>query len=223
MAAPSQQPSRPPLTLAPTTHLDPGAYIRGTHAITIGEHALILPRAQLVATRGPLIIGDKCVISTKCIVGGPVVASSSTEASGSGKRSTPHLDQGTETDDEDPVKTVIGANVYVHPGVHVHAGATVEDGVLVESGVTIVTGVTIGGHSKLCAGITVDRDIEPWTVVQGNGELQRRKMKAGRTASDLDNPAELLERLRVKAMDTEREGTVMALRSAQRANLAKKK
>jgi acetyltransferase-like isoleucine patch superfamily enzyme len=223
MAAPSQQPSRPPVTLAPTTHLDPGAYIRGTHAITIGEHALILPRAQLIASRGPLVIGDKCVISTKCIIGGPVIGFSSADTGGSGKGSTPVLEQGVDAEDEDPLKTVIGASVYVHPGAHVHAGATIEEGVLIESGVIVLAGTTVGAHSKICAGIAIDRDVEPWTVVQSNGEMQRHKRKAAKYAGDLDDPAKRLERLRLEGMDIEREGTVMALRSAQRASLAKKK
>src|SRR4051812_29663780 len=66
--------SKPPVTLPPSTHLDSGAYVRGTHAITLGEHNLIHARAQLVAIHGPLLISDRCIISEKCVVGGPVPA-----------------------------------------------------------------------------------------------------------------------------------------------------
>ncbi|KIW86751.1 uncharacterized protein Z519_12664 [Cladophialophora bantiana CBS 173.52] len=226
--------TRPPVTLGQTTHLDPGAYVRGTHAIVVGEHDLVHPRAQLIAVHGPLSIGDKCIISEKCIIGGPVWSSGGSApdptskasgAPGSGSNQpSPLINQpGAEDGDEverDPVKTVIHNGVYIHPSSQVHAGATIGEGVLIESHVTIIGNVIIGSHSKICAGVTVDRDVPDWTVVYGNGDIKRRRKK--RPAEE--DQTELVEMLRLKAMDKEREGTVTLLRAAARmASLAKKK
>ncbi|KIX95819.1 uncharacterized protein Z520_08527 [Fonsecaea multimorphosa CBS 102226] len=226
--------SRPPVTLGQTTHLDPGAYVRGTHAITVGEYDLVHPRAQLVAVHGPLSIGDRCIISEKCIIGGPVrstsgmssdPASKTPSAPGSGSNQpSPLINQGgaDDADDEerDPMKTVIHDFVYVHPSSHVQAGATIREGVLIESNVTVLANVTVGAHAKICAGVTVDRNVEDWTVVYGNGNMKRPRKR--RSAEE--DQTELVEMLRLKAMDKEREGTVTLLRAAARtANLAKKK
>ncbi|OAP59105.1 hypothetical protein AYL99_06403 [Fonsecaea erecta] len=230
--------SRPPVTLGQTTHLDPGAYVRGTHAITVGEYDLVHPRAQLVAVHGPLSIGDKCIISEKCIIGGPVRGSggvssdpaSKTSNAAAGSRSnqpSPFVNQGgaDDADDEerDPMKTVIHDCVYLHPSSQVHAGATIREGVLIESHVTILANVTVGAHAKICAGVTVDRNVADWTVVYGNGDMKRRR-KIRSADEEEEDQTELVEKLRLKAMDKEREGTVSLLRAAARmASMAKKK
>lgn len=254
--------SKPPVTLPASTHLDSGAYVRGTHAITLGEHNLVHARAQLIAIHGPLIIDDRCIISEKCVVGGPVPSSlsSSTTNPADTKASplltSPAIKGDDEEEEPDPVKTVIGQSVYLHAGSHVHAGATIQDAVILEPNVTILAGVTIGAHSKICAGLTIDRDVGAWTVVMGNGDVhrpRRRRATSGRATGSSDvkaqsevaggngeasrhteadgdeedgdeDPVELIERLRLKAMDKEREGTVTMYRTAQRlASLAKKK
>ncbi|KIW78630.1 hypothetical protein Z517_08468 [Fonsecaea pedrosoi CBS 271.37] len=226
--------SRPPVTLGQTTHLDPGAYIRGTHAIAAGEHTLVHPRAQLVAVHGPLFIGDKCIISEKCIIGGPVQSTSGSTSDPASKASgapgigsnqpSPLIHQGgtDDVDDEerDPLKTVINDSVYIHPSSQIHAGATINKGVLIESHVTVLANVKVGAHAKICAGVTVDRDVADWTVVYGNGNIKRQR----KTQSAEEDQTELVEMLRLKAMDKEREGTVALLRAAARvASLAKKK
>jgi acetyltransferase-like isoleucine patch superfamily enzyme len=267
--------SKPPVTLPASTHLDSGAYVRGTHAITLGEHNLIHARAQLVAIHGPLIIDDRCIISEKCIIGGPVPSSqlSSSTTNTADTKASPLLtppairsdsnrngDDDDEEEEPDPVKTLIGQSVYLHAGSHVHAGATIQNAVILEPNVSILAGVTIGAHSKICAGLTIDHDVDPWTVVLGNGDVHRprrqprqRRPKAGLPTGSSDtnaqsevlgsngetsrhiepdgdeeegdeDPAELIERLRLTAMDKEREGTVAIYRTAQRlASLAKKK
>ncbi|ETI28203.1 hypothetical protein G647_00652 [Cladophialophora carrionii CBS 160.54] len=231
-AAPStsQASSRPPVTLGQNTHLDPGAYVRGTHAITLGEHILVHPRAQLIAIHGPLSISDKCIISEKCVIGGPVPGASTTDpsskaAAGGSNPPTPLLGQPGEGDDDeqDPVKTTIGSNVYMHPSSQVHAGATIKDSVLIEPHVTILANVTVGAHAKICAGVTVDRDVEEWTVVYGRGDVKRRRKTAPLSGNTQDDAPDVVEMLRLKAMDKEREGTVSIFRTAARANLTKKK
>ncbi|KIX06300.1 uncharacterized protein Z518_04275 [Rhinocladiella mackenziei CBS 650.93] len=230
-AASATQPTssnRPPVTLGQATHLDPGAYVRSTHAITLGDHILVHPRAQLVAIHGPLSISDKCIISEKCVIGGPA-PNPSTAADPGAKLSAQGGgdDEGDEANDErDPVKTTIHANVYIHPSSHINAGATIKNAVVIESHVTVLPGVTIGAHAKICAGVTVDRDVEDWTVQYGNGEMKRKRRKMATIANeeDRDADAELVETMRLKAMDKEREGTVAIFKMAARmASMAKKK
>lgn len=206
---------KPPVTLGQTTHLDPGAYVRGTHGITLGDQTLVHPRAQLVATHGPLFVGDKCIISEKCVIGGPPSATSEHNTALNPSSSPLH------DNDSDPVKTTIYSHVYVHANAHIHAGATVKEGAVIEPHVTVLTGVTIGAHSKICAGVTVAQDVADWTVAFGNGELRRKRPRENaKTETDTD----LVEALRLKAMDKEREGTGAILKVAARtATLAKKK
>lgn len=147
-----------------------------------------------------------------------------TGSSGTGSNPpTPVINQVSDDDERDPVKTVIRDHVYLHPSSQIHAGATIEHGVLIEPHVTVLANVTIGSHAKICAGVTVDRDVEEWTVVHGNGNVKRQR-KRSRISNDQDDPAELVESLRLKAMDKEREGTAALFRAAARtASLAKKK
>lgn len=225
--------ARPPVTVGQSTHLDPGAYVRGTHAIALGENILVHPRAQLIAAYGPLSIGDNSVISEKCVIGGPMPASTTdananakvTGSSGTGSNPpTPVINQASDDDERDPVKTIIRDHVYIHPSSQIHAGATIEQGVLIEPHVTVLANVTIKPHAKICAGVTVGRDVEEWMVVQGNGNVKRRRKLKSKTGNDQDDPTELVESLRLKAMDKEREGTVALFRAAARtASLAKKK
>lgn len=143
-----------------------------------------------------------------------------------------------EDDEPDPVKTFIGSSVYLSAGSHVHAGATIHDAVILESNVSVLRGVTVGAHSKICAGVTVDHDVDAWTVVLGNGDVRRPRrprQRQRRRHSDTgldgeegknedEDSVELIESLRLKAMDKEREGTVMIYRATLRtAGLAKKK
>ena len=183
----SQASNRPPVTVGNNTHLDPGAYARGTHAVALGDNILIHPRAQLIAIHGPLSIGDGCIISEKCIIGGPVPtpADTTTKTAGSNPP-TPLLDQGGDDDEHDPVKTTIGQNVYIHASSHVHAGATVRDGVLIESHVTVPANITIGAHAKICAGVIVEGDVVAWEVVYGNGDLKRKRKKPGDVEVSVD-------------------------------------
>lgn len=119
-----------------------------------------------------------------------------------------------------------------------YAGATIQEAVILEPNVSILAGVTVGSHSKVCAGLTIEHDVAPWTVVMGNGDVHRRRRRREKTpdhhdpqahkkdhdAEDDEDPAELVESMRLQAMDKEREGTVLMYRTALRtASLAKKK
>lgn len=206
--------------------------MRGTHGITLGEHVLIHPGAQLVSVHGPTTIDDKCIVSEKCVVGGPLQATTATRT---GAGNDARSDNVEDEEEPDPVKTTIGQSVYLHAGSHVHAGATIRNAVIIESNVTILPGVTIGSHSKICAGLTVDRDVDEWTVMMGDGDVRRKRRRrqldpaaAVLQGDDGDesygDAAELVESMRLKAMDKEREGIVTIFRMAQRvASLARKK
>ncbi|KAK4939393.1 hypothetical protein LTR10_020290 [Elasticomyces elasticus] len=211
-ASQSTSSSRPPVSLGQTTHLDPGAYVRGTHAITIGEHSLVHPRVHLVAVNGPISIGDGCIISEKSVIGGPVQSSAS-----------PVLPQSPETEhnESDPLKTTVGSNVYIHANAQIRAGATIRDAVLIEAHAVVLSGVTVGSHAKVCAGVTVDRNTDNWAVVYGQGDLKRSRQLTTDAGAE---EADLVESVRLKAMDKEREGTAAILKMAARmASVAKKK
>src|SRR3954452_15406392 len=54
--------TKPPTDIHPSAHLDPSAYVLGTHPISLSPSVLIHPRARLVSTHGPLIIDSGTVI-----------------------------------------------------------------------------------------------------------------------------------------------------------------
>jgi acetyltransferase-like isoleucine patch superfamily enzyme len=176
------------------------------------------------------LIGEKCIISEKSVVGGPVqnssVADAASKTSSGSAQPSPLLADGDEGDDDDadPVKTTIGSNCFIHASSQIHAGATIKDAVLIEPHVTVLSGVTIGSHAKICAGITVDRDVEDWAVVYGNGNVKRRRKQPPSSTDAEAEHADIVETMRLKAMDKEREGTTAILKMAARvATMAKKK
>ncbi|RVX76055.1 hypothetical protein B0A52_00412 [Exophiala mesophila] len=244
--------STPPVTLPASTHLDPRAYVRGHHGITLGEQTVIHPRAHLIAIHGPVVIGDRCIIYENCVIGGPVPSVSTAAVSTSTSGASPALpssasagilrpnngdendqdepnkddndkDDDDDDDEADPVKTVIGSNVHLHANVHVLAGARIGDAAIVEANVTIQKDVTIEAHSKVTPGVVVDRNVPDWTVVLSDGRWRSRKpMTLGgidvevTSSRDGKNSAELVEQVRLKAMDKERDGSGVVLRTAQR-------
>jgi carbonic anhydrase/acetyltransferase-like protein (isoleucine patch superfamily) len=193
--------ARPPVEIHSTAHLDPGAYVRGTHAIFLGPGVLIHPRAMLVSVYGPLIINDNTVIMEKCIIGGPVPDAK--EASSTGAA----LDV-----ESDPIKTVIGTNVLVMAHAQIHAGATLHDSSTVESYAMISKNANIGKHSKVCPGAIVADDVGEWDVVFGGINQRRKRM-----------PLEEVEQARLKAMQKDREATITVLRTSARAPVLRKK
>src|SRR4051794_9872064 len=89
--------TKPPTDIHPTAHLDPSAYVLGTHPISLGPSVLIHPRSRIVSTHGPLFIDSGTVISERCIVGGPAP--------------DPSQLQPAAFEDPDPLKTTIGPSV----------------------------------------------------------------------------------------------------------------
>ncbi|KPI40908.1 uncharacterized protein AB675_10729 [Cyphellophora attinorum] len=177
---------RPSVSLPPsnTTHLDPGAYIRGQHPITLGEHCLIHPRALLTTTTHPLVIGSNCVISEKAIIGGLPPSQSKSDTTSTTAPTTaltspalgsisapPTPDLASASQFTQP--TFVSNNVTIHPHAQVTHSTTINAYTTIESHAVVYPGVTIGEHSKVCAGVHVRRDVPDWCAVWGNGNLRR--------------------------------------------------
>lgn len=197
----SSSASRPPVEIHPTAHLDPGAYVRGTHAIFLGPGVLVHPRAMLVSVHGPLIINDGTVIMEKCIIGGPVPDAKEVSSTAADINA-----------DSDPVKTFIGTNVLVMAHAQIHAGATLHGASTVESHATIAKTASIGEHSKVCSGAVVAGSVSEWEVVFGGINQRRMRM-----------PLEEVEQARLKAMQKDREATITVIRTSARAPVLRKK
>ena len=236
----SQTAARPPVTLHPTAHLDPGAYVRGTHAISLGADVLVHPRAHLVSVHGPLIIDTGAIICEKAVLGGPVppLPAPTTSTQGPTTAGTPPGEGGHEGEElEDPVKTVIGANVLVQPHVRIHAGATLREASTIETHAVVLKGVVVGDHAKVCAGCYVDRDVGAWEVVMSDGRRRRRRGEAtDREARIADGKGQILseedmngngtfvtERARLRALNLDREATMGILKTAAKAAAAARK
>lgn len=235
----STAPNRPPVTLSPTTHLDPGAYVRGTHPIVFGEHNLIHPRALLTATTHPLNIGTNNIISEKATIGSspqstsvpstnPTASISSPDPNASPSLSSPATPNIPPSDFTQP--TTLHSHIHIQPYAQISHSATIHSYTIVEPHAIIHPGITIGAHSKICANVTVKSDVPDWTVVYGSGNQRRSRRPA-----PLLNPADAdtvdvtrkrvedAEAIRVKGMDREREATSIILRNAARAAVAAKR
>jgi acetyltransferase-like isoleucine patch superfamily enzyme len=235
--------NRPPVTLPPTTHLDPGAYIRGVHPITFGEHVLVHPRALLNTNTHPLTIGNNVIISEKTVLGGaPASLSSSTGAPttipptpnpftspdpSASNTASPAL-SGPSTPRLQPASsqltrpTTLHSHIHIHPSAQISHSTTVHSHVIIEAHAVILPGLTIGFHSKICANVTVTSDVPEWTVVYGSGN-QRRSRKPAGAGEEAWKRIEEAEALRARGMDRDREATSALLRNAARAAVAAKR
>lgn len=190
-------PPKPSTEIHPTAHLDPQAYIQGTHTIVLSENVLVHPRARLISVYGPLIIGAGTVISERCVVGGPGLDAR----------------EPLPPPPAEPVTTVIGQNVMLHATAEVEAGAFLDDGCLIEPRAVIKKGVDIGKHSKVCAGCVVDRPSGDWVVLWSDGQM--RRMRAGALESETG---------RLRALGDERDATAELLKAtALKATLSKRR
>ena len=228
--------SKPPLTISPSAYLDSSSYVLGSHPIQISSNALIHPRARLISSHCPLTIGEGTIITERCIVGGPATATG-TNATVSGGASHPSVSASTLTSTASGLSTssssttTIGDKVHLHPSSQIHHSAHISSYTIIESDAQVLSGVRVGEHSKICAGIIVDRDVGDWEVVWGSGTGQRRKRKQGKTeptdssevSKGADDPEEVVEAVRLRALEGERMGTVVVLKAAQAAAAAGKR
>lgn len=207
------QPSKPPVTLHPTAHLDPGAYVRGTHAITISSDVLIHPRAHLISLHGPLFIDSGTIINEKTLIGGPPLPTNPSD---------------TTTNQEPLLQTNIGPNVCIGAHAQIHAGATLNEACSIDAHAIIHHNVTIGAHAKIGAQCVVDRDVGDGEVVFNNGrqgQVRRKKARhvvAVAVVGEAGN-GDVVDKARLKALEVDRQVTVGLLRAAARASVARKK
>jgi len=207
--------SKPPVSLHGSTHLDPAAYVRGTHPIALGHDVLIHPRAQLSSTHGSLDVGDGCVVSEKAVLGGTAPASSSDHKHYREETVDSNTGDRLEADLASPEssKTIVGKSVHIHSHASILSSSTIGSYTVLEAHSTILPHVTIGSHCKICAGVTVTRNVPDWTVVFGDGNQRRMRVDA-----------EVTEKLRLNTMDRGREATTAILRhAAAKAQMAPRK
>ncbi|KAI9806082.1 MAG: hypothetical protein M1833_004489 [Piccolia ochrophora] len=60
---------KPPTTISARAIISDTAIITGTHPVTIGESAVLHPRATLLASHGPVTVGANCIICERSVVG----------------------------------------------------------------------------------------------------------------------------------------------------------
>ena len=205
------QPTKSPVTFPPTAHLDPGAYVRGTHTISISSDVLIHPRAHLVSIHGPLLIDSGTIICEKTVIGGPLPVTSPTNQ------------KDITTNQEDPLKTSIGPNVFIGAHAQIYAGATLSEACTIDTHAIIHHNVIIGAHAKVGAQCVIDRDVGSWEIVFSNGQQGqvRRKRNVGVAPNE---DVDVVEGARLKALKVDRDITMGLLHAAAaRVSVARKK
>ena len=123
---PSSQLPKAPTSLSPDCVIADTAVLTGTHLISIGANAIIHPRARIVSTHGPVIIGEGCIISEKAVVGLPTSA----------EDPTPDTDPSIQSIELD-------RDVVVEPSATVQGGK-VGEGSLLEAGSKVCAGAVLG-------------------------------------------------------------------------------
>ena len=117
---------RPPVTVHPTALIANHAIITGTHPVTIGPEAVLHPYSRISSVRGPVVIGQGCIIAERATVGW-------TEDGGTG-------------DADGQQEVVLGNNVVVESAAEVRA-LDVGDHTVIDAEVKVAKGVRIG---KVC-------------------------------------------------------------------------
>ncbi|KAK2865058.1 hypothetical protein FQN49_003948 [Arthroderma sp. PD_2] len=216
---------RPPLSVHPTATISETAYFQGTHPISVGAGSVIHPRAKLLSFKGPVSIGEGCIIGEKSVIGGPVTSNSglSTPTTPSATATAAPLDFGsgldpTSSPSPDRTVTIIENSVSIGPLATISAGSHIHSAAAIESSAYLGKNVDVGRHAKVCTSCSIPEgdNVEGWTVVWGGGKvggclggkLQRRKRAAGKS-DDSRNlhgmNGGLVETGRLVALNRERE------------------
>ena len=172
--APAPSTPRAPVTVHPTATIADAVVFQGTHPIAIGAETIIHPRARIYSFEGPVIIGERCIISEKSTIG---TASPTPTPTPNG---TPTgSETGAGTGKEEGIPTRISHSVTIAPLASILPGAHLHSSVTIDSLAIIHPRANIGSHAKVCAGCHVPRkaSVKDWTVVWGSGAGfgQRRK------------------------------------------------
>jgi dynactin-6 len=68
-ASTALQPPKPPTSLSPTLVIAEHASLVGSYLISLGSNTVVLPRAKLNSTYGPITVGSNCIISERSMIG----------------------------------------------------------------------------------------------------------------------------------------------------------
>ncbi|KAF3490527.1 transferase hexapeptide domain-containing protein [Arthroderma uncinatum] len=216
---------RPPLNVHPAATISETAYFQGTHPISVGAGTVIHPRAKLLSFKGPVSIGEGCIIGEKSVIGGPVASNSglSTPTTPSATATAAPLDFAAGLDPSSspsPGKTVtiIENSVSIGPLATISAGSHIHSAAAIESSAFLGKDVKVGRHAKVCTSCSIPEGdtIEDWTVIWGDGKaggglgnkLKRRKRAAGKGDDDRNlhgMNGGLVETGRLVALNRERE------------------
>ncbi|EZF69003.1 hypothetical protein H105_08542 [Trichophyton soudanense CBS 452.61] len=211
---------RPPLNVHPSATISETAYFQGVHPISVGAGTVIHPRAKLLSFKGPVSIGEGCIIGEKSVIGGPVTSNSGLSTPSTPSTPGTPLDFGSNIESAAPdrITTIIENSVSIGPLATVSAGAHLYSASAIEASAFISKDVKVGRHAKICTSCLIPEGdtVEAWTVVWGGGraggslggKLQRRKRAAGntddnRTLHSLNGG--LVETGRLVALNRERE------------------
>jgi dynactin-6 len=143
-------PPKPPTKIHPTAIIANHALLTGTYPITIGAGAVIHPYAKIIASEGPVDIGEGCIIWEKAIVGG---------------------------EGEGAIK--LSRNVVIETSALIEAGVVIGENSIIEAQAKVAEGAIIGRCAKIMTFIEVgeDEEIEDYTIVYGRG-LRRKDRTA---------------------------------------------
>ena len=140
----------PPTDVKGLVH--PNASLLGTHTITIGQKAIIQPRARLNSAHGPINIGAHTIVAEKASVG-----YSSSPASSREKPAN------------------IGKGVIIETAATIEA-TSIGDHTIIEARATVGKDAVIGRNCKICAGVKLrdGENVEEGTIIWGDSWDQRR-------------------------------------------------
>ena len=131
---------KPPSSLSSTCVIAETASLIGTNLITVSANAVLQPRARIIATSAPVVIGEGCIVCERATVG--------------------QLNAETDEEEESGIGVILEKNVIVEAGALVEA-KFVGEGTTIELGARIGKGAILGKAS-----ITL-RSMDTWTLRLG--------------------------------------------------------
>ncbi|MCJ1381310.1 hypothetical protein MMC17_004420 [Xylographa soralifera] len=149
---------KPPSSLSPTCIIAETASLTGTSLITVSANAVLHPRAKIIATYAPVVIGEGCIVCERASVG--------------------LLNAENDEEQESGIGVILEKNVTVEAGAVVEA-KFVGEGTTIELGARIGKGAILGKHCKVTplSVIAPGENLPDFTVAYGLSE--RRVEKPG--------------------------------------------
>jgi len=114
---------KPPSSLSPTCVIAETASLTGTNLITLSANAVLQPRAKIIATYAPVVIGEGCIVCEKASIG--------------------LLNAESDEEQDSGIGVILEKNVTVEAGAVVEA-KFVGEGTTIELGAKIGKGAILG-------------------------------------------------------------------------------